>query len=91
MQPTDSFNVTRRTLDVEDYIDILRRHKSWIFGPFLLCVVASVVGVLWPTSTRFGGEDQDHAAAGAGEHGPLDHQPGDVGPHPFHGPGNPQP
>src|SRR5580693_1341949 len=49
MQPTDSFNVSRRTLDVEDYIDILRRHKSWIFGPFLLCVVASVVGVfLWP-------------------------------------------
>jgi len=49
MQPTDSYNVSRRTLDVEDYIDILRRHKSWIFGPFLLCVVASVVGVfLWP-------------------------------------------
>lgn len=51
MQPIDSFNVSRRTLDVEDYIDILRRHKSWIFGPFLLCVVASVVGVfLYPDS-----------------------------------------
>src|SRR5271156_4783830 len=51
MQPNDSFNVSRRTLDIEDYIDILRRHKSWIFGPFLLCVVASVVGVfLWPDS-----------------------------------------
>ena len=36
MQPTDSFNISRRTLDVEDYIDILRRHKGWIFGPFLL-------------------------------------------------------
>lgn len=51
MQPTESFSVTRRALDVEDYIDIVRRHKSWIFGPFLFCVVASVVGVyLWPDS-----------------------------------------
>ncbi len=49
MQPQDSYSVSRRSLDVEDYIDILRRHKGWIFGPFLLCVVASVVGVfLWP-------------------------------------------
>jgi succinoglycan biosynthesis transport protein ExoP len=51
MQPNESYNVSRRALDVEDYIDILRRHKSWIFGPFLFCVVASVVGVfLWPDS-----------------------------------------
>jgi succinoglycan biosynthesis transport protein ExoP len=51
MQPTDSFSISRRSLDVEDYIDILRRHKGWIFGPFLLCLVASVVGVyLWPDS-----------------------------------------
>jgi len=49
MQPTETVNVTRRTLDVEDYIDILRRHKGWIFGPFLLTLVASVVGVyVWP-------------------------------------------
>lgn len=49
MQPTESFNIPRRTLDVEDYIDIVRRHKGWIFGPFLLTLVASVVGVyLWP-------------------------------------------
>src|ERR1700678_3510993 len=45
MQPTEEFNVPRRALDVEDYIDIIRRHKGWIFGPFLFCVVASVVGV----------------------------------------------
>lgn len=49
MQPTEGFNIPRRTLDVEDYIDILRRHKGWIFGPFLFCLVASVVGAyLWP-------------------------------------------
>jgi succinoglycan biosynthesis transport protein ExoP len=51
MQPVESYNVTRRALDVEDYIDIGRRHKGWIFGPFLFCMVASVVGVyLWPDS-----------------------------------------
>jgi uncharacterized protein involved in exopolysaccharide biosynthesis len=51
MQPTENFNVPRRALDVEDYIDILRRHKGWVFGPFLLTLVASVVGVyLWPDS-----------------------------------------
>lgn len=49
MQPAETFTVPRRILDVEDYIDILRRHKGWIFGPLLLCLVASVVGVyLWP-------------------------------------------
>jgi len=49
MQPTENFNIPRRTLDVEDFIDILRRHKGWIFGPFLLTLAASVVGVyLWP-------------------------------------------
>src|SRR5580704_14451714 len=51
MQASESFNVPRRTLDVEDYIDILRRHKGWIFGPFLFTLVATVVGVyLWPDS-----------------------------------------
>src|SRR5437879_817106 len=51
MQPTEGFSVARRPLDVEDYIDIVRRHKGWIFGPFLFTLVASVVGVyLWPDS-----------------------------------------
>jgi len=51
MQPTENFTTPRRTLDVEDYIDIVRRHKGWIFGPFLLTLVASVVGVyLYPDS-----------------------------------------
>src|SRR5579864_94323 len=49
MQPTENFSIPRRALDVEDYIDILRRHKGWVFGPFLLTLVASVVGVYnWP-------------------------------------------
>src|SRR5579871_1047441 len=49
MQPTEGFSVQRRALDVEDYIDIVRRHKGWIFGPFLFTLVASVVGVyLYP-------------------------------------------
>lgn len=51
MQPTEAFSTPRRALDVEDYIDILRRHKGWIAGPFLFTLVASVVGVcLWPNS-----------------------------------------
>ncbi len=46
-------NVPRRTLDVEDYIDILRRHKGWIIGPTLACLVAGVVGAfLWPDTYR---------------------------------------
>ena len=51
MQPTDNFSTPRRALDVEDFIDIVRRHKGWIFGPFLLTLVATVVGVyLYPDS-----------------------------------------
>ena len=49
MQPSDGFSTPRRTLDVEDYIDIVRRHKGWIAGPLLLTLVASIVGVyLYP-------------------------------------------
>lgn len=49
MQPQDSGGIARRTLDVEDYIDIIRRHKAWIFGPlFAAVVVAVVVAFLWP-------------------------------------------
>ncbi len=49
MQPQDSVSIARRPLDVEDYIDILRRHKSWIFGPVFAALVAStVIAFLWP-------------------------------------------
>jgi polysaccharide chain length determinant protein (PEP-CTERM system associated) len=51
MQPTEGMTIPRRALDVEDYIDILRRHKGWIFGPFLFTLVVSVVGAyMWPDS-----------------------------------------
>src|SRR5580692_8827276 len=51
MQPTEGMSIPRRALDVEDFIDIVRRHKGWIFGPFLFTLVVSVVGAyMWPDS-----------------------------------------
>jgi uncharacterized protein involved in exopolysaccharide biosynthesis len=35
--------ISRRTLDLEDYIDIARRHAGWIMGPTFFGVVTSVV------------------------------------------------
>src|SRR5437016_3416177 len=49
MQPPQSTAIERRPVDIEDYIDILRRHKGWIFGPiFAALVVSFVVAFLWP-------------------------------------------
>src|SRR5579884_1646872 len=49
MQPSDPISVPRRQMDIEDYIDVLRRHRSWIFGPtFLGLVIGVVVAFLWP-------------------------------------------
>jgi succinoglycan biosynthesis transport protein ExoP len=52
MQPStgDSYtNIPRRSLDIEDYFDIVRRHKAWILGPaFAALVIAVVVAFLWP-------------------------------------------
>jgi polysaccharide chain length determinant protein (PEP-CTERM system associated) len=45
MQPHEGASVPRRPLDVEDYIDIVRRHRGWIFGPLLLVLAGTVVGV----------------------------------------------
>jgi polysaccharide chain length determinant protein (PEP-CTERM system associated) len=54
MQPTypESFiDIPRRPLDVQDYFDIVRRHKGWIAAPiFLALVIAVVVAFLWPDS-----------------------------------------
>jgi polysaccharide chain length determinant protein (PEP-CTERM system associated) len=50
MQPTqDLLSIPRRPLDVEDYVDILRRHKTWMAGPaFAALVLSVVVAFLWP-------------------------------------------
>jgi polysaccharide chain length determinant protein (PEP-CTERM system associated) len=53
-QPTSA---TRRVLDFEDYIDILRRHRSWIIGPAFLGIVAGVViAFLWPDTYEASGQ-----------------------------------
>lgn len=45
----DPLAIQRRALDVEDYIDVARRHKEWIIGPLLACLVlGTVVAFLWP-------------------------------------------
>ncbi len=39
----------RRPMDVEDVIDVIRRHKGWIIGPtFAGLVIGVVVAFLWP-------------------------------------------
>jgi polysaccharide chain length determinant protein (PEP-CTERM system associated) len=46
---TNFVTVTRRPPDVEDYIDMLRRYRSWLIGPmFAGLVIAVVVAFLWP-------------------------------------------
>jgi len=46
--PQNFVTVTRRPPDVEDYIDMLRRYRSWLIGPmFAGLVVAVVVAFLW--------------------------------------------
>lgn len=47
--PQSEISVSRRPPDIEDYIDMLRRYRSWIIGPaFAGLVVAVVVAFLWP-------------------------------------------
>src|SRR5215813_13157346 len=49
MAPTQNqVTVSRRPPDVEDYIDMLRRYRSWLIGPmFAGLVIAVVVAFLW--------------------------------------------
>ncbi|HTA46831.1 MAG TPA: hypothetical protein VK789_30515 [Bryobacteraceae bacterium] len=43
--------ISRRTLDLEDYIDVARRHATWILGPtFAGLVIATVVAFLVPNT-----------------------------------------
>lgn len=49
-------SVPRRQFDVEDYIDVLRRHRSWILAPtFAGLVLGVIVAYLWPDSYRASG------------------------------------
>ena len=45
----ESYSVQRRLLDVEDYLDVVRRHRGWILGPAFAGLVISVaVAFFWP-------------------------------------------
>ena len=47
--PSEQLTIARRPLDIEDFIDIIRRHRTWILAPFFLGLVVSVVvAFLWP-------------------------------------------
>lgn len=49
MGPQNYVTISRRPPDIEDYIDMLRRYRSWIVGPmFAGLVVGVVVAFLWP-------------------------------------------
>src|SRR5512146_2149205 len=42
-------SVSRRPPDVEDYIEMLRRYRSWIVGPtFAGLVISVMVAFFWP-------------------------------------------
>jgi uncharacterized protein involved in exopolysaccharide biosynthesis len=40
---TNYVAISRRTLDLEDYVDVARRHVSWIVGPMLAGTVIAIV------------------------------------------------
>lgn len=44
MQAQENYGIVRRSLDLEDYADLLRRHKGWVFGPLFAMLVVTVVG-----------------------------------------------
>ncbi|MCU1259192.1 MAG: lipopolysaccharide biosynthesis [Bryobacterales bacterium] len=52
MIPSQQYpTISRRALDVEDYIDIVRRHTSWIMGPlFAGLVISCVVAFMLPNT-----------------------------------------
>jgi uncharacterized protein involved in exopolysaccharide biosynthesis len=47
--PQNNFvSISRRPPDVEDYIDMMRRYRSWIIGPmFLGLVISTVIAFYW--------------------------------------------
>jgi len=54
--PQNYVSVTRRPPDIEDYIDMVRRYRSWIIGPMFVGLVLSVVvAFMWPDTYIFAG------------------------------------
>jgi succinoglycan biosynthesis transport protein ExoP len=52
MTPQQQYlSIQRRALDVEDYIDILRRHTSWVLGPVFAGLVISCVVAFFMRNT----------------------------------------
>lgn len=49
--PQNFVSVSRRPPDVEDYIDILRRYRSWIIGPTFAGLVISMVVAFFTPDT----------------------------------------
>lgn len=48
-QPQNQSSAARRPPDIEDYIDMVRRYRSWIIGPmFAGLVIATVIAFIWP-------------------------------------------
>jgi succinoglycan biosynthesis transport protein ExoP len=46
--PQNFVTISRRPPDIEDYIDMLRRYRSWLIGPmFAGLVIAVVVAFMW--------------------------------------------
>ena len=41
--PQTQVSISRRALDIEDYIDIARRHVSWIVGPLYAGIAISIM------------------------------------------------
>ena len=73
-------SVSRRPPDIEDYIDILRRYRSWIVGPtFAGLVIAVVVAFLWPDTFISTRGDAHHAATDFRAAGAQQHQHADGG------------
>ena len=52
--PQNFVSVSRRPPDVEDYIDILRRYRSWIVAPtFAGLVIAVVLAYFTPDAVSY--------------------------------------
>jgi len=78
MQPAQTFlNVPRRPMDVEDYIDVVRRHKVDCRPGLRRAGALGGAGVLLARHVHLDGYHSGGAAAGAGTLHSLQRQLGD--------------